>query len=117
MKKCLVLFISVLMLSACASLQSKEKLRVYWIGKDIENYIISNGIPISKYALSEDKTVYVFRLDCKYDSKTGETLVTVGKDNLIVNVFATVNCPSYFNSIEYQIDSLDSRINSLESKL
>ena len=116
MKKCVILFISIFMLAACATTRKntsvQQKPAVDWHGKSIEEYIKSKGVPLSKYSLSDGSTAYAFKVDCKYDSKIGEELVMVGADNLIINISSTVKCPSYKNSLIYRLDSIDGSINS-----
>ena len=121
MKKCLVLLISIFLLSACATTRKnttiQQKPAIDWRGKNIEEYIKSKGIPLSKYSLSDGNTAYAFKIDCQYDSKIGEVLIMVGEDNLITNISTTIKCPSYNNSLEYQLNSIYSEINYVANHL
>ncbi len=104
MKKCIMLFTSVLLLSACASLQ---RPKVVWPGQNFDNYITSNGVPTSQYTLQNGNTAFSFKKACYYDSsKMGETLVIVGKDNIIESVSTPTKCPSYYDSNDYKIDQI-----------
>ena len=114
MKKCIILFLSIFLISACATTRKntvvQQKAAVDWRGKNIEEYIKSKGVPLSKYALSDGSTIYAFKVDCQYDSKIGEVQVLVGEDNLITNISTTVKCPSYLNSITQRLDSIYSQM-------
>ena len=121
MKKCVILFLSIFLISACATTRkntsAQQKPAIDWRGKNIEEYIKSKGVPLSKYALSDGSTVYAFKVDCQYDSKIGEVSVMVGADNLITNISTTVKCPSYQNSIEYSLDVINHNINVLGNQI
>lgn len=104
MKKCLVLLIGIFLLSACATFQQPK---VVWTGQNFDNYVTTNGVPTSQYTLQDGNTVFSFKKTCYYDSgKTGETLVIVGPDNLIVSVSTPTKCPSYYDSNDYKLDQI-----------
>lgn len=104
MKKNIALFISIFLLSACSTLQ---RPKIVWPGQNFDNYITTNGVPTSQYALQDGNTVFSFKKSCYYDSsKTGETLVIVGKDNIIVSVSTPTKCPSYYDSTDYKLDQI-----------
>jgi len=104
MKKCLILLISIFSLSACATLQ---RPKVVWPGQNFDNYITANGVPTSQYTLQNGNTAFSFKKSCYYDSaKTGETLVIVGQDNIIVSVSTPTKCPSYYDSTDYKLDQI-----------
>lgn len=107
MKKHIFVLISILGLSACATLRYQP---VEWRGQNFDSYIQSYGVPTSSYTLQNGNTVYSFKKVCEYDyTKTGETLVTVGADHLIVNISDTKKCPSYYESSAYEIDQARNR--------
>lgn len=104
MKRYSVLFLSIFMLSACATFQ---RPKVVWPGQNFDNYIAANGVPTSQYTLQNGNTAFSFKKACYYDSaKTGETLVIVGQDNIIVSVSTPTKCPSYYDSNDYKIDQI-----------
>lgn len=104
MRKSIVLFISIFILSACATVQ---RPKVIWPGQNFDNYITTNGVPTSQYTLQNGNTVFSFKKTCYYDSsKTGETIVIVGKDNIIESLSTTTKCPSYYDSNQYKIDQI-----------
>ncbi|MBO4706997.1 MAG: hypothetical protein J5594_00325 [Elusimicrobiaceae bacterium] len=104
MKKNIALFISIFLLSACATFQQPK---VVWTGQNFDNYVTTNGVPTSQYTLQDGNTVFSFKKSCYYDSsKTGETLVIVGPDNLITRVSTPTKCPSYYDSTDYKLDQI-----------
>ena len=104
MKKNIVLFLSIFLLSACATLQQSK---VVWPGQNFDNYVTSNGVPTSQYTLQNGNTAFSFKKACYYDSsKIGETLVIVGEDNIIVSVSTPTKCPSYYDSNDYKLDRI-----------
>ena len=121
MKKQIFLFLSITTLAACASLQPID-----WRGQNFDNYVSSKGVPSSQYTLQNGNTIYSYKTTCQYDPmKTGETLITVGPNNLIVNISNTTACPSYYDSPEYKIkqeierkkESNEKKIKDLETTL
>ena len=112
MKKLTVLFLGIFLLAACAKniRNQSVQIAVDWRGKNIEDYIQSNGIPTSQYSLSNGNTIYSFKKSCSYGPAEAETLVTAGEDNLIVKVASTSSCPSYQQSIEYKLDQLENKL-------
>ena len=112
-----------MILSACATWQQQK---VDWTGRDFDEYIHSKGLPTSQYASPSGTTIYSFQKTCEYNPiKKSETLVTVGKDNLIQNISTPTTCPSYYDTPEYkhQQEVLraktknEKRIKDLESSL
>ena len=107
MKKCIILFTSVLLLSACATVQQPK---IVWPGQNFDNYVTANGVPTSQYTLQNGNTAFSFKKTCYYDSaNTGETLVIVGKDNIIESVSTPTKCPSYYDSNQYKLDQIYQR--------
>lgn len=121
MKKHIFLFLGITTLTACASLKPID-----WKGQNFDNYVSSKGVPSSQYKSQNGNTIYSFKTTCQYDlMKTGETLVTVGPDNLIINISNATTCPSYYDSPEYKFqqeiernkESNEKKIKSLEASL
>lgn len=121
MKKYISLFLGITTLTACASLQPID-----WRGQNFDNYVSSKGVPSSQYTAQNGNIIYSFKTTCQYDPmRTGETLVTVGPDNLIINISNTTACPSYYDSPEYKIQqeiernkkSDEKKIKDLEASL
>lgn len=114
MKKCVILLMSILLISACASARKKNVVQkppeIDWHGKHIEEFIKSKGLPTSQYSLSDGQTAYSFKIDCQYDAKIGEALVIVGKDKLITDISYPIKCPAYQNSISYTLDIINDNI-------
>ena len=104
MKKHIFLFLGIISLTACATFQQQA---FDWRGQNFDNYILSRGLPTSKYSLQNGNMVYSFKKACQYDSmQTEEILVTVGEDNLITNISTPTRCLSYYDSPQYQLDQI-----------
>ena len=114
MKRYIVLFIGIILLSACATNRKKTAVQQVpefdWRGKNIEEFIKSKGLPTSQYSLSDGNTAYSFKLDCPYDSKIGEALLIVGEDNLITDISYPIKCTAYQSSMQYQLDIINDNI-------
>lgn len=107
-----------LLLTGCATLGGTS-----YAGQDFDSYVVSHGIPTSQYTLQDGSIAYSFHETCEYDfSRTGETLVIVGTDNLIQSVSTPTRCPYYYETDEYKYQQQikqdhNKRIRQLESKL
>lgn len=73
MYRLIVVFLSTLFISACATIANYEKVLNSWVGHNVDQLVASWGYPVNSFKAFNGNTVYVYSSSGSYTMPTNTT--------------------------------------------